>query len=60
MSRRCCTGACHQGRTCPLRTVRIPTRRSWLSRAGAALGAAFDIPWVPVAVAIVAAIIVNS
>jgi hypothetical protein len=61
MSRRCCDGACHQGRTCPVRTVCIPTRRGLLSRIVDAIVAVCDAcPWVPPAIAIAILFIVNS
>ena len=61
MTRRCCDGACYQGRTCPVRTVRIPTRRSFLSRAtGAIVGVCDACPWLLPAIAIAVLFIVNS
>lgn len=60
MSRRCCDGACYQGRTCPLRTVRYPTRRNLLSRAAEAVsGLCETYPWLPMAAALGAVVIAN-
>jgi hypothetical protein len=61
MSRRCCDGGCHQGRTCPLRTVRIPTHRSLLSRAVEAVsGTCEEYPWLPMVIALAALVIANT
>lgn len=60
MSRRCCDGGCRQGRTCPVSTARIPTRRSLLSRATEAVSDACETyPWMPMAVALLALVIAN-
>lgn len=60
MKRTCCDGGCHQGRTCPVLTERIPTRRSFLSRAAEAVSDACETyPWMPMAVALLALVIAN-
>lgn len=61
MSRRCCDGGCHQGRTCPVRTVRILTRRSLLSRAVEVVSDTCEsYPWLPMAIALAALVIANT
>lgn len=61
MSRRCCDGGCHQGRTCPVSTARIPTRRSLLSRAVEVVSDTCEsYPWLPMAMALAALVIANT
>lgn len=61
MSRHCCDGGCHQGRTCPVLTERIPTRRNLLSRAVEAVSDTCETyPWLPMVIALAALFIANT
>lgn len=60
MKRTCCDGGCRQGRTCPVRTEHIPTRRGLLSRAAEAVSDACEThPWMPMAIALLALVFAN-